>query len=89
MRYFTRYKTPLDSGPPGQQDLIFHSSSLCAEGADEVGCDVVVSYGSKMAVLSSAYSYVSTLTPQIHSITPRRGGTGGGTRITIHASGLG
>ena len=34
-------------------------------------------------MLQSGYTYTAALTPTINSVTPDRGGTGGGTAITI------
>ena len=40
------------------------------------------------AELSNSYRYALSQTPQIDSVFPNRGGTGGGTRITIIGSGF-
>lgn len=46
-------------------------------------CDVVISQRSEKVTLTGAYSYQQALTSTITSVTPKRGGTGGGVRTTI------
>lgn len=38
--------------------------------------------------MSDGYAYKSQLTPVITEVSPRRGGTAGGTRLTISGSGF-
>ena len=51
-------------------------------------CDVGVANGDNMVTKSDVYAYESSLTPIITSVSPNRGGTGGGTTITITGTGL-
>ncbi|XP_051791550.1 fibrocystin-L-like [Erpetoichthys calabaricus] len=53
------------------------------------GCDVTVYNGNNLVTLSNAFTYTSSLTPVVTAVTPRRGGTGGGTKLTITGSGFG
>ncbi|XP_028646739.2 fibrocystin-L-like [Erpetoichthys calabaricus] len=53
------------------------------------GCDVTVYNGNNLVMLSNAFTYESSLTPVVTAVTPRRGGTGGGTKLTITGSGFG
>merc|ERR1712106_915970 len=57
------------------------------EGATEV-CDVVVTQASGSAESASAFTYDKALTPSVAAIDPVRGGTGGGTLITITGTGF-
>ncbi|KAG2464816.1 PKHL1 protein, partial [Polypterus senegalus] len=57
-------------------------------GSSQV-CDVTVSIGNNLVTLSNAFTYESLLTPVVTAVTPRRGGTGGGTSLTISGSGFG
>merc|ERR1719483_1010979 len=58
-----------------------------ATGATEV-CGVVVTQESGSADSISAFTYDQALTPSVISIDPVRGGTGGGTLITIIGTGF-
>ncbi|XP_073714529.1 fibrocystin-L [Misgurnus anguillicaudatus] len=51
-------------------------------------CEVVVMNGNNRVNLTIGYTYRSSLTPVISDVTPRRGGTAGGTRLTITGSGF-
>ena len=56
----------------------------------EVRCNItVVSQTSGPIVLTSAYHYNTSLTPVITDVYPRRGGTGGGTLVTITGNNFG
>uniref|UniRef100_A0A8C4T925 PKHD1 like 1 n=1 Tax=Erpetoichthys calabaricus TaxID=27687 RepID=A0A8C4T925_ERPCA len=57
-------------------------------GSSQV-CDVTVYIGNNLVTLSNAFTYESALTPVVTAVTPRRGGTGGGTSLTITGSGFG
>ncbi|MBN3294524.1 PKHL1 protein, partial [Polypterus senegalus] len=57
-------------------------------GSSQV-CDVTVSIGNNLVTLSNAFTYKLSLTPVVTAVTPRRGGTGGGTSLTISGSGFG
>ena len=58
-----------------------------ASGGDRV-CDVQVSVNGVDTTLEGGFTYRATLTSQIFLITPSRGGTGGGTSLTIIGSGF-
>ncbi|XP_067833370.1 fibrocystin-L-like [Heptranchias perlo] len=51
-------------------------------------CDVVVLNGDDSTQLSSGFTYTSALTPVITAVDPRRGGTAGGTKLTITGAGF-
>ncbi|XP_051729532.1 LOW QUALITY PROTEIN: fibrocystin-L-like [Ctenopharyngodon idella] len=54
----------------------------------ELACTVIVMNGGDAVNLTNSYTYRSSLTPVITNVTPRRGGTAGGTRLTITGSGF-
>ncbi|KAK9957826.1 hypothetical protein ABG768_012036 [Culter alburnus] len=54
----------------------------------ERACTVIVMNGGDAVNLTNSYTYRSSLTPVITNVTPRRGGTAGGTRLTITGSGF-
>ncbi|XP_069115224.1 fibrocystin-L-like [Argopecten irradians] len=58
-----------------------------ASGTTTEVCTVTIVVNSVTQTLS--YTYDSTKTPAITSVSPSRGGTGGGTRITVAGSGFG
>ncbi|XP_065139309.1 fibrocystin-L-like [Paramisgurnus dabryanus] len=51
-------------------------------------CEVAVMNGNDTVYIPDGYTYRSSLTPVISDVTPRRGGTAGGTRLTITGSGF-
>ncbi|XP_073714826.1 fibrocystin-L [Misgurnus anguillicaudatus] len=51
-------------------------------------CEVAVMNGNDTVYIQDGYTYRSSLTPVISDVTPRRGGTAGGTRLTITGSGF-
>ncbi|XP_056597030.1 fibrocystin-L-like [Triplophysa dalaica] len=51
-------------------------------------CMVYVMNGNDTVNITAGYTYRSSLTPVITDVTPRRGGTAGGTRLTITGSGF-
>ena len=51
-------------------------------------CDVTVTQPSGNFTKDAAFTYDRALTPTVASVSPVRGGTGGGTRITITGSGF-
>ena len=58
-------------------------------GSGTEACAVTISQISGKSVdLADQFTYDDALTPQVHSVSPKRGGTGGGTRITITGSGF-
>ena len=52
-------------------------------------CNVAVSVNGLTKTLSSSYTYDAGLTPTISGVSPSRGGTGGGTTLTVSGSGFG
>ena len=53
-----------------------------------LACDVSVVQDSGSTTLSATFTYDASITPTISSASPLRGGTGGGTLITIAGSGF-
>ena len=56
-------------------------------GATEA-CDVVVTQSSGAATAEDGFTYDQALTPSVTSISPVRGGTGGGTLVTVTGTGF-
>jgi hypothetical protein len=54
-----------------------------------MSCPVVVTVNSVTATATSQYSYDPSITPEVTDVTPSRGGTAGGTLLTITGSGFG
>lgn len=54
----------------------------------EVSCVVAVINRLDAVNISNGFTYKSQLTPVISDVSPRRGGTAGGTRLTISGSGF-
>ncbi|XP_069478234.1 fibrocystin-L [Ambystoma mexicanum] len=55
---------------------------------DSQNCSVSVLNGNDFVTSEHAFTYRAALTPNISDVTPRRGGTGGGTRLTITGTGF-
>lgn len=53
-----------------------------------LSCPVAVVNELKRVNVSDGFTYKSQLTPVIAGVSPRRGGTAGGTRLTITGSGF-
>lgn len=89
--YFFRFSTvymnllPLKTGSSVHSKLL---NFLFVNFADQ-SCDVAISLNGLTKTLTSAYTYNSALTPTITGVNPRRGGTGGGTTLTVSGSGFG
>ncbi|XP_068094025.1 fibrocystin-L-like [Hyperolius riggenbachi] len=49
-------------------------------------CNVSVMNGNNVVQINNSFTYSSALTPLIYDVTPKRGGTAGGTRLTITGS---
>lgn len=62
--------------------------NLTGVGSSQI-CDVIVAVGASVATEPNGYTYDGTITPSISSVEPRRGGTGGGTSVTITGEGFG
>ncbi|XP_058524528.1 fibrocystin-L isoform X1 [Ochotona princeps] len=54
----------------------------------EQACDVTVVNGKDATQSSTPFTYSASLTPLIDEIVPKRGGTAGGTRLSIKGSGF-
>ncbi|KAJ8273405.1 hypothetical protein GJAV_G00101260 [Gymnothorax javanicus] len=71
------------------------SNLLCCEvppnnaTEETLACTVEVLQANDSMSLPSAFTYRSVLTPAITEVSPRRGGTAGGTRLTITGSNFG
>lgn len=52
-------------------------------GNGDKTCDIVVTIGGVSSTITNGYTYVESVTPEITDVSPRRGGTMGGTKITI------
>ncbi|XP_075907773.1 fibrocystin-L-like [Nelusetta ayraudi] len=63
-------------------------SPLNNDTQSEVSCTVEVSNQLDAVNISSGFTYKSQLTPVISEVSPRRGGTAGGTTLTIQGSGF-
>lgn len=61
---------------------------LCPGSESELSCVVSVVNQLDSVTLSNGFTYRSALTPVISEVSPRRGGTAGGTRLTISGSGF-
>ena len=61
--------------------------SNSGSGNQEV-CDVIVTQVSGSVTSTDAFTYDIDLTPMVTDVSPKRGGTGGGTKITITGSGF-
>ena len=51
-------------------------------------CDVVITLNGVTSTLSGGFTYRTDMTSEITSVTPSRGGTGGGTILTIKGNGF-
>ncbi|XP_075128051.1 fibrocystin-L-like [Leptodactylus fuscus] len=49
-------------------------------------CNVMVMNGNNSVQINNSFTYMSAFTPVISDVTPKRGGTAGGTRLTITGS---
>ncbi|XP_043545298.1 fibrocystin-L-like [Chiloscyllium plagiosum] len=75
--------------PSASTSRILYCQVPLHNGTDpELACDVVVVNGNDSSKVSNGFTYLSALTPVITTINPRRGGTGGGTKLTITGSGF-
>lgn len=63
-------------------------SCILAGTQSEVSCIVAVINPHDAVNVSNGFTYRSQLTPVITQVSPRRGGTAGGTRLTITGSGF-
>ncbi|XP_035687261.1 fibrocystin-L-like isoform X2 [Branchiostoma floridae] len=72
---------------PGQLTCEIPANDGLSSGT--LACDVEVSVGAESVQQNAAYTYRSSLTPTITEVSPRRGGTAGGTTVTITGTGFG
>lgn len=61
---------------------------LLSDTQSQVSCTVEISNQLDAVNISNGFTYKSQLTPEISEVSPRRGGTAGGTTLTIHGSGF-
>lgn len=61
---------------------------LLTGSGPEQACDVTVVNGKDASQCSTPFTYSASLTPLIDEIVPKRGGTAGGTRLSIKGSGF-
>ncbi|KAK5854667.1 hypothetical protein PBY51_004842 [Eleginops maclovinus] len=67
---------------------LYCTSPSIKSNQSEVACVVAVINQLDAVNISNGYTYKSQLTPVISEVSPRRGGTAGGTRLTISGSGF-
>lgn len=66
--------------------LVCSCMCLLSGTQQQVSCEVKVVNLQNAANISNGFTYKSELTPVISEVSPRRGGTAGGTRLTITGS---
>lgn len=82
-------KTETVISKKGSWFFVFVVLSFSFSGSqDTLSCTVVVSNKLKTVNISNGFTYKSQLTPVITEVSPRRGGTAGGTSLTITGSGF-
>lgn len=59
-----------------------------SDAADTLNCSIVITVGEDQDTATDAWQYDRTKTPMITSVSPERGGTGGGTNLTIVGTGF-
>ncbi|XP_044514196.1 fibrocystin-L [Gracilinanus agilis] len=69
-------------------DTLFCKVPLNNGSGAHQDCEVRVANGEFSTKSNTAFTYMASLTPVITEVTPRRGGTEGGTRLTIKGSGF-
>ncbi|XP_030002867.1 PKHD1 like 1, tandem duplicate 2 [Sphaeramia orbicularis] len=67
---------------------LYCMSPMNSGNTSEVSCTVAVFNPLDAVNVSDGFTYKSQLTPVITGVSPRRGGTAGGTRLTISGSGF-
>uniref|UniRef100_A0A8D3DR72 PKHD1 like 1, tandem duplicate 2 n=1 Tax=Scophthalmus maximus TaxID=52904 RepID=A0A8D3DR72_SCOMX len=70
------------------RDVSTSTRLYCQSPSNNSDCAVAVANRLDAANVSSGFTYNSQLTPVIAEVSPRRGGTAGGTRLTIAGSGF-
>ncbi|XP_060573258.1 fibrocystin-L-like isoform X2 [Ruditapes philippinarum] len=77
-------------GQPCVQVGSTSTAYTCKTPANAAGtCDVAVILNGLTKTLPGSYTYNAALTPTVSNVTPTRGGTGGGTSITVTGTGFG
>lgn len=61
---------------------------LLLGGGPEQACEVRVANGKDVSQSTTPFMYTESLTPLIKEISPKRGSTAGGTRLTVRGSGF-
>jgi hypothetical protein len=69
----------------GSVELIY--TQFCSDG--NLTCSVNVTNNGVSRILTDAYTYSPALTANVTMVTPARGGTAGGTTLTIQGTGFG
>ncbi|XP_019623376.1 PREDICTED: fibrocystin-L-like [Branchiostoma belcheri] len=82
-------KTCEPTAPPQPSQLTCKVPANEDVSSGTLACDVTVSVGAESVQQNAAYTYRSSLTPVITEVSPRRGGTAGGTTVTITGTGFG
>ncbi|XP_066271366.1 fibrocystin-L-like [Branchiostoma lanceolatum] len=77
------------TAPPQPSQLTCEVPANEALSSGTLACDVTVSVGAESVQQDAAFTYRSSLTPTITEVSPRRGGTAGGTTVTITGTGFG
>ncbi|KAM8882915.1 PKHD1 like 1, tandem duplicate 1 [Synchiropus picturatus] len=68
--------------------LIYCRTPAINDSSSELRCEVTVDTQLDTVSIANAYTYRADLTPVITEVSPRRGGTAGGTTLTISGSGF-
>ncbi|KAI8520654.1 Fibrocystin-L [Branchiostoma belcheri] len=77
------------TAPPQPSQLTCNVPANEGLSSGTLACGVTVSVGAESVQQNAAYTYRSSLTPVITEVSPRRGGTAGGTTVTITGTGFG
>ncbi|CAH1789358.1 unnamed protein product [Owenia fusiformis] len=77
----------VDKAGSNSTDVLCESPSSSGSGTQ--ACDIIISSGSSSDTLTNGYTYNSANTPAVTSVSPDRGGTGGGLAISIAGTGFG
>lgn len=73
---------------PSSKALVDSVPLRVSDSQSEVSCTVLVRNQLDTVNISSGFTYKTELTPVITDVSPRRGGTAGGTTLTIQGSGF-
>ncbi|XP_078395885.1 PKHD1 like 1, tandem duplicate 1 [Cetorhinus maximus] len=76
-------------GPSASTTSTLHCHVPLHNGSEaQLTCDVSIVNGKDSIKLPNGFTYTSALTPVVTAINPKRGGTGGGTKLTITGTGF-